>query len=141
MLHDSYVLDRNSLNLFLDIIDDSPELCSIQGSSTDQTSINFWHCHQAVHAVGSDTTSILDTCGLCYFIVVQISQYRAQESVGLVYVKPIINTKSQTIRNTNDEQCILHSECHNSQIRQKTYSHLPHRKPVPYQSPTPVHMQ
>ena len=55
-----------------------------QTSSTYQTTINITLGHQSIDTLGSDTSTILNSDRLCYFIVVHFGKYRSDVFVYLV---------------------------------------------------------
>ena len=74
-----------STKILLLVVDDASELFGIEGSSTDQASVDLGHGHEFVNTVGGDGSTVLDTGGLGDIFVVHFGQDGTQKGVCLVW--------------------------------------------------------
>ena len=79
----AFCLSMSLLGLL--VVDDASEFFGIEGSSTDQASVDLGHGHEFVNTVGGDGSTVLDTGGLGDFFVVHFGQDGTQKGVCLVW--------------------------------------------------------
>lgn len=66
-------------------VDDSSKLFSIQRSSSNKTPINVWLCHELVHTIRCNRSSVLNSCRLSSLLVIEVRQNTTEKDMNIVY--------------------------------------------------------
>ena len=80
------VLSKRSKNLFALEVDDASELFGIEGGTSDKASVDLGHGHEFINTVRCHGSTVLDSGGLCDFVVVHAGQDGSDEGMGVVFV-------------------------------------------------------